>query len=345
MSGFRNYALAIEHAETVDDSLDGAPVIPGFTNDGIFWACVARLPGQRSRWRRIDLETRAHATPPTARASSLGGNEDTMTKHQKTQQLKTEKEEMKPKTESSALPAVQPQALTPETLAQLDADVAALAAEARGLIDDMRVGDDLRFTKGRWHKIVGKKDVAIGTTTPFVVDVHSYKHGWIKWLDRNPVCKAIGRPIDGFVSPARYRVPDRDESQWPTDSKGVPQDPWQETFYIVMRDLADDRLCTWTVTSYYGSKALGALLKVYAREVKKHPNLMPVVLLSSETKTTTNYGDVEAPVLTIVDWKTFGPDAAPPGMRLPQPEFPKTQEVLLPPSKSIGGDMDDEIPF
>jgi len=190
-----------------------------------------------------------------------------MTKHQKTENLKPEKTE---------------NALAPETLAQLDPDIVALAAEASELADDVRVGDDLRFTKGKWHKIVGKKDVAVGAATSFAVDMRCYRRGWIKWIDKKPVIKGIGRPVDGFVSPKRNQLPDRDTSEWPTE-----QDPWQETFYVVMRDLNDGRLCTWTVTSYYGSKALGALLKVYTREAREHPGLMPVVLLSSETKETT----------------------------------------------------------
>lgn len=100
----------------------------------------------------------------------------------------------------------------------------------------------------------------------------------------------------------------------------------------------------------YGSKALGKLLKDYVRDQKKHPDQMPVVLLSSETKPTTDYGDVEAPVLTIVDWQPFGDGAAPPGMRnLPPPALPPAQEVLPPPNKqtakTIGDEMDDEIPF
>ena len=253
-----------------------------------------------------------------------------MTKHQKTENLKPEKTE---------------NALAPETLAQLDADVAALTAEACELTDDVRVGDDLRFKKGKWVKTIGKTDAVVGSTTSFAIDMRSYKRGWIKWLDRKPVFKAIRRPIDGFVSPPRSQLPDRDKSRWPTDPHGAPQDPWQENFLIAMRDLDDGRLCTWTTTSWYGSKALGALLKVYTREVKAHPGLMPVVLLSSETKETVDYGDVEAPVLTVVDWQPFGPDAAPPGTPLPQPEFPKAQELLPPPSKPIGDDMNDEVAF
>jgi hypothetical protein len=248
-----------------------------------------------------------------------------MTKHTKAQDTK-----------QTALTPV-----APETLAQLDADIAALAAEARELMEDIRIGDDLRFKKGKWAKSVGNEETKIGATTPFGVDMRSYRHGWIKWLDRKPVIKAIGRPIDGFVAPTRDRLPDRDEDRWPRDARGVPQDPWQENFSIVMRDLSDGRLCTWTTTSYYGSKALGALLRTYVHDQKKHPDQMPVVLLASETKTTTNYGDVEAPVLIVDDWQLFGNGAAPPGIQnLPQPKLPVTPE-LLPPPQSFGAEMDD----
>jgi hypothetical protein len=265
-----------------------------------------------------------------------------MAKHQKTQNLKTENTEAKLKTENTTLPVVQQQ---PETLAQVDADLVALAAEARDLTDDIRVGDDLRFKKGKWAKTIGDEVLKIGATTSFAVDMRSYKRGWIEWRDRKPVRKFIGRPIDGFFSPMRNRLPDLDESGWPTDARGAPQDPWQENFLIVMRDLSDGRLCTWTTTSWYGSKALGALLNVYTRAAKQHPEQMPVVLLSSETKPTTNYGDVEAPVLKVIDWQPFGDGAAPPGMRnLPPPALPPVQQVqqVLPP---IGKDMSDEIPF
>jgi hypothetical protein len=48
-------AIRIEHAIT-DNLPDGAPVLPGFANDGIFWALVAPLPDGRTRWRRIHLQ-------------------------------------------------------------------------------------------------------------------------------------------------------------------------------------------------------------------------------------------------------------------------------------------------
>ena len=47
--------IRIEHAIT-DDLPDGSPTLPGFADDGIFWALVAPLPDGRTRWRRIYLQ-------------------------------------------------------------------------------------------------------------------------------------------------------------------------------------------------------------------------------------------------------------------------------------------------
>jgi hypothetical protein len=234
-----------------------------------------------------------------------------------------------------------------------NADLAALSAEANELVGDVRVGDDLRFTKGKWAKFLDDDTKQeIGKTASFCIDLRSYKRGWIEWRDQKPVRKIIGRPIDGFVSPTRYQLGNLDKSKWPRDGNGVPQDIWQENFMLVMRALDDGRLCTWKTNSWFGSKALGAFLAKALRECVQHPGCMPVVLLSSEDKPTIKFGDVAAPVLTIVDWQPFGEGAAPPGMptRMRQPQLSAAQEVL-PPNKQIttkigaGADLEDEIPF
>jgi hypothetical protein len=264
-----------------------------------------------------------------------------MPKHQTTQDLETEK------TKTPALPAVRP--VTEENEAQLDADAAVLAAEGQELTRDFRIGDDLRCKKGIWTKFISKdEEKKISATASFVVDVNSYRREWIEWRDRKPVHKIGGRPIDGFVSPRRERLGDNDQNEWPRDGKGTPSDPWQENFSVVMRDLEDGRLCTWTTQGSYGPAALGALLRTYARDRKNHPGMMPAVLLSSETKQSPNYGDIVAPLITIVDWKEFGADASPPGSKEAQPAIlPRVQEVLPPKAvkQSLGRDMDDEIPF
>ena len=48
--------LSINHVVT-DDDFDGTPVLPGFLDDGIFWALAARLSDGRTRWRCIHLQT------------------------------------------------------------------------------------------------------------------------------------------------------------------------------------------------------------------------------------------------------------------------------------------------
>ncbi len=48
--------LVIEHVVTDDDPIDGDPVLPGYSDDEIFWAVVAQLAGGRHLWRRLYLQ-------------------------------------------------------------------------------------------------------------------------------------------------------------------------------------------------------------------------------------------------------------------------------------------------
>jgi hypothetical protein len=231
------------------------------------------------------------------------------------------------------------------------------------------VGRPLKFTKGQWTVDMGKNEpeVKVGEAERWIVDPLSYANGFVKWIDRRPLVKAVFRPIDGWVMPLRDNLPDRDESRWPWDSKlGQGKDPWQETHKIVLKGVGlaelDDGLVTWTSTSYYGSKAMQKLIKDFVGAARKHPGMMPVVTLGVETKRT-SFGDVEAPVLTIVDWHPFGDGASPPGQRNAIPQsaamlmFRRPESVgIEAPDNTIDAevtedkkprrdDFDDEIPF
>ena len=46
--------LRIEYVVTLDE-FDGRPIPPSFVTDDIRWGLVARLPGDRTLWRRIEL--------------------------------------------------------------------------------------------------------------------------------------------------------------------------------------------------------------------------------------------------------------------------------------------------
>ena len=220
-----------------------------------------------------------------------------------------------------------------------DADLVALAAAARSLLVGDFVGTPLRFVKGLWFKLPAKNQrVKVGATDTFVSDMWSYACGWLEWRDRKPVQKHIYRPIDGFILPTRDRLPDRDKSKWPLDKDGKRSDPWQENHQLVLKDCTTDELVTWTTTSWYGRKALGRLLDLYAREAKKHPGLMPVVALSTRDESSSDYGLIPAPVLTVVDWKAFGEGAAPPGSPTTLlPELPRP--LLGAPIAPLGDEM------
>ena len=243
-------------------------------------------------------------------------------------------------------------------LAPVDADIAALAGAARGLLVNDFVGVPLKFTKGKWTKSVAKdKGEAVGDTAPFVVDILSYACGWVKWENRKPVFKHVFRPVDGFILPPRDRLPDQDKDHWPVDASGKRADPWQENHQLVLKDVTADELVTWTTTSWYGRKAVGRLLDAYTREAKRHPGMMPVVLLSSRDEHSADYGFIPTPVLTLVEWRAFGDGAAPPGSpamssTVPALEAQPTPSLLATekPSRSSASvrtrsDMDDEIPF
>lgn len=225
-----------------------------------------------------------------------------------------------------------------------DDDLAAIAGAARDLLTSDFVGIPLRFIKGPWFKLPEKdKRVKVGATKYFTVDVLSYACGWIQWLNRKPVQKHIYRPIDGFILPMRERLPDRDKSKWPLDKDGKRSDPWQENHQLVMKNIATGELLTWTTTSWYGRKAIGRLLDLYAREAKQHPSMMPVVTLSSHEESSIDYGLIPAPTLTVVDWKAFGDGAAPPGSRSTAPSLERLRPMLAIANRSPTSDPDSKF--
>jgi hypothetical protein len=261
------------------------------------------------------------------------------------EQMTTQTETVQP-----ALPQQLP-AVAAEPPVPTDADLDALAAAGNDLTAGDFVGTPLKYAKGKWTKPVVKGEekvvVEIGATETFTVDPRSYACGWVRWWDKKPTVKiGPGRPIDGFISPVRSRLPDLNKNDWPW-RKDKREDPWQETHQVTMKATDTGELLTWVTPTWGGRKAIGNFLKDYTAKAKQHPGHYPVVTLCSRTKPHPDYGTVDEPILQIVDWQPFGEGAAPAGRRLPQPALPAVQELLPPPSKQTKmiGDMDDEIPF
>jgi len=194
-------------------------------------------------------------------------------------------------------------------------DLASIAEAGNDLTAGAMVGDPLKFVKGVWKKRNGDGWVTVSPVQQFVVDVLSYQRGWIRWHEKKPTHRYIGRHVDHFPFPVRSRLPE-------PELEGNQEDPWQETHQIVLRDLgaegvlnANGKLYTYTTSSYNGPKAIGKLLKAFASHAKEHPGQMPVVYLGSFDKEDAK-AVVACPLFTICDWTEFGDGASPPGRKL-----------------------------
>jgi hypothetical protein len=296
--------IVIEHVETVDWNGQAEPP----TYDQFFYSLVDRS-NSRSIWRRIVLKAldRTHFKHPTSHAlpASVISNGEATAKTESTMTAETSTE-LEPVNDVN------------------DADLAALAAAGQELAGPNYFHTPAKYTKGKWSKLViedgNKISVPIGSTQPYPIDPLSHMEEWVLWHDKKPVKRiGPGRRVDGFILPVRERLGYLDQTQWPFRN-GKHEDPWQEAHYLTLKDTTTGELLTWVSNSFGGRKCIGGLLKQFAANAKKHPGKYPVVLLSSRTDPHPDYGHVEKPVLTIVDWQPFGEGAAPGGSPLLQPK-------------------------
>jgi hypothetical protein len=169
-------------------------------------------------------------------------------------------------------------------------------------------GTLLKFVKGDW--LVGEEQTAVSPTACFVANMDEVWRGWIKWVDQQPIEHVIGREIDGHQVCARDLLGDLDQARWETDGNGVKRDPWQRVTYLVLRNMEDDEVATFTSTSDGGRKAVGKLCDRYDHLRHKHKAQMPIVALKSESYYNKKYRtDVLKPKFQIVGWDYWDEDA------------------------------------
>jgi len=112
-------------------------------------------------------------------------------------------------------------------------DLAMLGEAAKDLTAGDMVGVPLKYVRGVWKKKNTDDFVIVTPTQQFIVDMLSYEHGWIRWIDQKPTHRYMGRKVDHYPLPTRDRLPE-------ADLAGTEEDPWQETHRVVMRDLGGD---------------------------------------------------------------------------------------------------------
>jgi hypothetical protein len=171
------------------------------------------------------------------------------------------------------------------------------------------------------------------------------KRFWENAAGKTEVTHVVGpgRPIDGFVLPDQTMFPDRDEKKWQLGRKGKPRDPWSREYGIVLKS-QDGELYVWR-TGYDGKPTLNAVVRLYLRDQRLHPGLMPVYLLGYREQS----GKVFPALKPTGEWRAFGDGASPPPNPALAPKIdpslfaPRTGEEKLKPT--IGEETQDEIPF
>jgi hypothetical protein len=162
------------------------------------------------------------------------------------------------------------------------------------------VGKLMKFAKGDYF--VGDDPLEVGTKV--VANMGSILRGWIKWEDQKPVEQIMGLLKDGHKPQKRDTLGDTDESEWAVDKDGKPQDPWQETNYIVLKGVTDSELYTLSTASVGGRGAFKKLCEAYATGRRMHPNQYPIIALNVDKykHKDTTLGWIKFPDFKITGW-------------------------------------------
>lgn len=130
-----------------------------------------------------------------------------------------------------------------------------------------------------------------------VLDVTSYARGWVCWKDGN-VVEEVMVPLSEGHPPRKHELTDHG----PYDEDG---DGWVEQYTIEMRQLEDEQVqMIFQANNASKRRAMGALMKAFAAQFKKHPGCAPVVEIDQTSfeikgkRKITKY----APIFNIVEW-------------------------------------------
>lgn len=166
-------------------------------------------------------------------------------------------------------------------------------------------GTLIKFNKGDW---VDGDNELLDENMELVANMDQLMVGWIKWQDQRPVEQIMGPVAEGYQPQRRGELGDTNQDEWEVDNQGRPQDPWQFSNYIVMKepgqDATDDNLYTFATSSKGGLGALGALCRDYGKEIRGiHADDYPIVALGVDSYMHREYGRTKIPTLTVVGWE------------------------------------------
>lgn len=165
------------------------------------------------------------------------------------------------------------------------------------------VGSLLRFSKGDY--LYGQNNAELPLGTKVIANMDQCLRGYIRWEDNKPAEQVMGLVAEGYKPPARSALGWLDKNEWEVDDKGQPRDPWQETWYLLMRQVdkegkpfADDGLYTFTTGSVGGTDAVKELCSTYGKWMRMKPNQYPIITLAMGKYPHSNksYGIIKKPI-------------------------------------------------
>src|SRR5258708_1012624 len=181
------------------------------------------------------------------------------------------------------------------------------------------IGQLLKFTKGDW---VGGENEEFPIGKHMIVNMDQLLLGWIRWEDQKPADQRMGLLVEGYQAPPRDHLgygytpgnPDAepDTSEWELDDNThAPRDPWQFTYYLVMKDPdiqeEGEGVYTFSTASVGGRTAIADLCKLYGHKRREHDNYKkayPVVALKVGSYMHPNkaFGKIKTPALLVIGW-------------------------------------------
>jgi hypothetical protein len=174
------------------------------------------------------------------------------------------------------------------------------------------VGQLMKFTKFGTFA-AGQDNIELPMGTRFLINTDQLRKGWIRWEGGRPVDQSImGLVLDGYVPPKRdvlgygYKPGDKeidaDTSEW-EQIGGKPRDPWQQTYYVIMREIGangkliegDEGLYTFSAQSKGGSDAVVVFCQAFGKWFRLKPDDFPIVRLGWDQYEHSEFGWIKTP--------------------------------------------------
>ncbi len=170
---------------------------------------------------------------------------------------------------------------------------------------DQAVGESrniLKFRRGKF--LYGVDNIRLPEGTQLVANMAELSLGWIRWEDGKPDEERLSRLIDCEPVPKRKDLGDTDKDLWEVGEDGVPQDPWQFTNHLPLKDPESGEEFIFATSTRGGIGAIGALSKKYGEAYRQKPGKLPVIELNTDSydHPIKRYGTIDVPVFTLVDW-------------------------------------------